>query len=173
MKKRIVFSAVMTIAGLLSSDLTHACSDMLNTLIYNAVRPVIESSQLCSELKKDFPIYINIPFVGERLLKRVTVGIDKTDQVKLSQFQYCVNGTTSTLKANIFVRCKTSDEAVIRTHIQEDFVMEATIDNATCKITEFHSSPRGDIGILIARNTGFLGEARKAMQDNLNILCGG
>ena len=103
--------------------------------------------------------------------KQETIGIDKTDTVLLNEFEYCADSQTSSLRANVFVKCRTSDNAVIKIQVQEDFEIEAKIDNQTCQIVEFHASPRGELGKLIARNVGFLERTQKTMQDNLHQLC--
>ena len=150
MKRTCFGVGTAIIICLLAPALANACNDLLNTIVFQRVRPVVESADLCRGL----PV------------------TDKTDQVRLTQFKYCAQEAVSTLKANVFVRCKTSDHAVIRIKVQEDFTLEATIENASCRITGFHASPRGDIGRLIARNTGFKERVRNSMQNNLNLICG-
>lgn len=139
-----------------------ACSSALNSVVYNTVKPVIESQQVCDGLKISKKILFN----------KVTVGIDKTEKVRLKKFDYCAGSTTSSLKAQISVTCKTSGSAVFPASVSEDISLNAQIDNQSCKITNFDASPHGEIGKLIANNSGFKKDVKNSLQKNLNTLCG-
>lgn len=160
---KIILSKLIIIFGLLGySSSASACSSVLNSVVYNAVKPVIESQDVCNGLKTKKRI----------LFKNVTIGIDKTKKVSLESFDYCAGTTTSQLKAKISVTCKTSSSALIKVQISEDISLNAQIDNQSCKIISFDASPHGEIGKLIAKNSGFKKDVKKSLQKNLNTLCG-
>ena len=130
---------------------SYACNDALNTLLYNNIKPQIESADLCADFDH----------------------IDKTARVRLKKFSYCPGAITSKIKAQLSVKCKTSDSALFKTSVTENFDFSFLIDNQTCKVFDFDSSPRGDIGKLIANNSNFKASAKKAIQDKISEICGG
>jgi hypothetical protein len=160
---KITKSLLLPLLGLAGySNSVSACSSALNSVVYNTVKPVIESQKVCDGLKRSQKI----------LFEEVTVGIDKTKKVQIMKFEYCAGLATSFLMAQISVTCETSSKAVFQASVSEDISLNAVIDNLSCKITSFDASPHGEIGKLIANNIGFKSDVKKSLQDNLNTLCG-
>lgn len=149
-----------------------ACNDILSGVVEQQARSALEGQKVCKGLNKTFPIYAHIPFVGKRLIKKVNVGIDKTKKVQLRRFEYCVNDANTQIRGRLRIRCATSRNAVVRTHIQEDFDFNVIINSSSCKIERFRAKPRGEIGRLIVRAGRLEKPAKKAAQKVLNKICG-
>lgn len=141
---------ILFILSITFSFSSYACNDALSSLLYNSIKPEIENADLCADFDH----------------------IDKTASVKLKKFSYCLGPDTSEIKAQLSVKCKTSDSAFIKTSVKEDFDFSFLIDNQTCEVSDFDSSPKGDIGKLIAKNTNFQASAKKAIQEKINEICG-
>jgi hypothetical protein len=139
-----------------------ACSDVLSTLVAAALRPVLESADLCRALKHT----ARLPFG-----RSVTVGVDHTDKVELRSLEYCPSDTDSTLQASVFVRCKTSDAAVIKFSVQEVFDIRLRVQNSNCEVLDLHVTPRGEIGRLVANVAGLPDRIKAAAAKDIQKLC--
>jgi hypothetical protein len=139
----------------------NACSDVLSTIVATALRPVIESTNVCRDLKQR----VSTP------LGAVTVGVDKTEKVELRALQYCPSPLDSILQASIFVRCSTSDAALIRLSIDETFELHLQVRNSNCEVLDMSVIPRGEIGRLIVGLTGFSDQIKQAAAQHIQVLC--
>ncbi|MUT27349.1 MULTISPECIES: hypothetical protein [Mesorhizobium] len=167
-----LISPIIAIAMPLAfSTPTQACSSLLNDAITAVVRPLIEASEPCREL--GFSVgggcAVQNPF-GGCIVRAPSFGIDKS-RVELRDFSYCVGDGQSEVRARVNVRCSTSPEAVIQTHIEEDITLTAVIDDATCALRDFHVEPSGEIGKWIAKAAGATGRLRGPIQSNLDSIC--
>jgi len=110
-------------AGVARSD--QECSNVLSTVIAEAIRPLLEQAPLCSGLRTQ----IDLGF------RKVPVGIDKTSEVSLRSLQYCPGDHSSRLSGRAFVRCETSQG--IHTSLSATVMLDMTLDNQSCAITAF------------------------------------
>jgi hypothetical protein len=138
-----------------------ACSDLLSSILAEALRPTVEKTSVCSGLKKK----VDLGFT------HVTVGIDKTAVVRLQSLQYCPSDTRSQMSASIYVKCETSPDVAIHISLDETFDLGLTVDNHTCAILSFDVAPRGAIGQLIAANTDFSSQVRAEVARHITSIC--
>jgi hypothetical protein len=139
-----------------------ACSDVQSTLIAAALRPVLQRAEVCAGLTHQ---------VNTGLFGTVTLGVDKTDTVEMRNLQYCPTEPASSLEASVFVRCKTSDAAVVRFSLEETFDVHMRVDNTTCNILDMNVVPHGDIGRLVSALTGFSEQIKQAAAQHIRSLC--
>jgi hypothetical protein len=139
----------------------HACSDVLSTVLADAVRPLIEKAPLCSGLRQDFDIGFG----------KMRLGIEKTSEVRLRSFQYCPGDVDSKLAATIHVRCETPPGEIVRFSVGETFDTQVTVDNKTCAITAFKIEPRNEIARIVAANFGFSEKVRGEIARHISVVC--
>lgn len=139
----------------------HTCSDALSTLVATALKPALERTDLCKDLKQSVNVGI----------AKVVIGVDKTDKIELRSLQYCPAATDSSLEASVLVRCRTSDAAVVHTSVEETFDVRLLVDNSTCEVREISIVPHGDIGRLIASIVGFSDQLKRAAAEQIRVFC--
>jgi hypothetical protein len=139
----------------------HACSDALSTLVAAALRPALEKEPLCRDLKKKVATPIG----------SVTLGVDHTEKVELRSLQYCASEASSSLEASVYVKCKTSDAAVVKFSIDETFDVKLTVLNDSCELTDFKVMPRGEIGQLVVALAGLSDRMKQAVAQQIRTLC--
>src|SRR5262249_8655251 len=110
---------------LVPAHAAETCSDALSTSVAGTLRPVVEGIRACSGLKTQ----IKNPFP-------ITIGVDQTDRVELRALRYCSSQTDSRLTASIYVRCRTSDAAVIKLALDETVDAEMTVRNSDCALMD-------------------------------------
>lgn len=157
---------IAAILAFLPAELPEAsaeeCSDALSTVVAAALQPTLQQQDVCRGLRRD----INGPFNS-----RLTLAIDKTDKIEIRRLRYCPSEQFSRLEASVYVRCKTSDAAVVRMSLDEEFDFKLTVRNENCEIEAFDVTPRGDIGRLVAQIVGLSDRMRAAAASNIRTLC--
>jgi hypothetical protein len=141
----------------------HACSDVLSTVLADALRPLVEKAPLCSGLRQDFDVGFGFG--------KMRLGIDKTSEVRLRSFQYCPGDVDSKLAATIYVRCETPPGEMVRFSVGETFDADVTLDNKTCAITAFKIEPRNEIARIVATNLGFSEKVRAEIKRHISVIC--
>ena len=121
----------------------------LSTKVHAYLKPKIAKEEIC----KDLP------------------HLDKTNKVDLNDFVIGRKDSTLTISANIKITCKTSDSAVIKSSASEDIAINAGFDISKCTLVDFKATPRGDVGKVIARSTGFSKKLKKQIEQKLKSIC--
>jgi hypothetical protein len=137
------------------------CSDAASTAMANALRPVVEKTQLCSGLKTK----VKTP------LGKVRIVVDKTEAVELTSLRYCPSDPASTVQATVHVACATPDKAAVQVSVEESFDIRVIVRKPGCQVSDIHIEPRGEVGKLIARHTDLLDKAKAAIAEHIADLC--
>ena len=143
------------------------CSDVLSTIIAEAVRPLLEKAPLCRGLRQE----VNVGF------GKIRLAIDKTSEVRLRSFQYCPGERDSRLKANVFVRCESSSDSVVHLSASATFQLDMTVDNQTCTITAFKIEPESrdeivrEIVRFLTANFDLTNKVRTEAARHISVVC--
>ena len=144
-------SASILLAAVLQAAPAPACDELAGRLLANAVRPAIESLG-CGDLAK--------------------AGLDRSDH-HLDSLCYSSSGPDSSVDITASLTCKTSDAALIKSHVSENVSGSARVRASDCQILELHLDASGEIGKIMIRAFDAEGAARRALQDALEHLCAG
>jgi hypothetical protein len=134
----------------------------LSTLVTAALQPELQRQDVCGGLRRE----VEGPFHT-----KLTLAVDKTDKVEIRRLQYCPGEKTSRLEASVYVKCKTSDAAVVKLSLDEQFDFRLTVRNDNCEIETFDVTARGEIGRLVAQIVGLSDRMRAAAARNIRVLC--
>jgi hypothetical protein len=161
MKQRTVLVAILVVVATAHDTMAQTCSNALSTLLSAALQPEIAKIDACKDLKREVKIG----------LFSVTVGIDKTDRIELRALSYCPAAPISHVDGSVYVRCKTSDQAVVHLTIEETFDFSMTLRNESCEIERFEVTPRGDIGRAVAELVDLPDRMKEAAAQPIRALC--
>jgi len=161
MKRGAVLIATLVLFASGRGAIAQTCSNVLSTLLSAALQPEIANLDACKDLKQEV----------KTGLFSVTVGIDKTDRIELRALTYCPADPISHVDGTVYVRCKTSDQAVVPLTIDETFDFSMTLRNDTCEIDRFDVIPRGDIGRAVAKLIGLPDRMKQAAAQPIRALC--
>ena len=139
------------------------CTNPVNLVIAQTLKPIIEKSKLCKGLKRK---------VDAGLFK-VKIKIDQTRLVKVEKINYCTSQTHRKIEATVAVECESDDDEEVHIKVAESFEVAVQISNKTCTVTDFRIEPQGDIGKLIAKNIDFKDKVRKSVEHEIAKACGG
>jgi hypothetical protein len=156
-----VLISILVLFGTARGAVAQTCSNVLSTLLAAALQPELAKLEACKDLKQEVK-------VG---LFSVTLGIDKTDRIELRTLSYCPADPMSHVDATVYVRCKTSDQAVVHLTIDETFEFSMTLRNDTCEIDRFDVTPRGEIGRAVAGLLGLSDRMKRAAAQPIRTLC--
>lgn len=81
-------------------------------------------------------------------LKSGNIGIDKTKELKITEFSLCEDGMIIEATLAVFVKCATSDAAVIKAQFSETLKASAKADLDSCKVLSADVSANGFLGKL-------------------------
>lgn len=160
------FAASLALAGLLVTGSARAeevfdCENAANQMIAATLKPIIEKAKLCKGLKKK----VNTGFF------KVKLKVNQTKEVRVESLAFCTSKTSRKIEATIHVECESPEDAEIQISLAETFEVAMTVDNKSCKITDFEVEPDGRIGELVAENTDFEDKVREAAQKQVTKLC--
>jgi hypothetical protein len=137
------------------------CAAKENVEVAETLKPLIEEARLCKGLKQK---------VDAGLFK-IKLKIDRTKSVKVESINYCTSEASRKIEANVSVECETDEDEEVQIQLAESFDVAVVISNKTCSVTDFRIEPEGDIGKLIAKNTGFEDKVRKAVEREIAKVC--
>lgn len=152
---------VMMAGGPALAGATFDCKAPENVEAADMLKPVIEKAKLCKGLKQK---------VDAGLFK-VKIKIDQTKSVKVERINFCTSDASRKIEATIAVECETDDDEEVHMNLAESFDVAVVVSNKTCKVTDFHIEPEGDIGKLIAKNTDFEDKVRKTVEKEIAKVC--
>jgi hypothetical protein len=161
MKRGTVLVAILVLVATAQGAIAQTCSNALSTLLSAALQPEIAKIDACTDIKREV----------KTGLFSVTLGIDKTDRIELRALSYCPADPTSHVDGSVYVRCKTSDQAVVHLTIDETFDFSMTLRNDTCGIERFEVTPRGDIGRAVAELVDLPDRMKEAAAQPIRALC--
>jgi hypothetical protein len=72
----------------------------------------------------------------------------------------------------VYVKCRTSDAAVVKLSVDEIFDIRMRVQNSTCEVLDMSVIPRGEIGRLVMRLVGFPDQIKEAAARQIKTLCG-
>jgi hypothetical protein len=149
-------------AGTAKAQEVFNCDNAANQMIAATLKPIIEKAKLCKGLKKK---------VDTGIFK-VKLKVNQTKLVRVESLAFCTSTTSRKIEATIHVECESPEDADVDISLAETFEVAMTVDNKSCKITDFEVEPDGEIGELIAENTDFEDKVREAAQKQVTKLCG-
>lgn len=126
-----------------------ACDAFVGRLVSSAIAPEIEKLE-CEGISK--------------------AGLDKPAH-HLQSVCYTSNGPTSELEIVADLTCKTSDKAVLKSHISETVTATAEVNGADCKITNFQIKTKGALAQLLLGAFKADAIGRTKLQDALDKVC--
>jgi hypothetical protein len=153
--------APLLFAGAARAEETFNCDNPANQAIASVLKPVIEKAKLCKGLRQKVD-------VG---LFKVKIRADQTKLVRVESLAFCTSDKSRRIEATIHVECESPEDAEVGISLAETFEVAMTVDNKSCKITDFEVEPDGEIGELIAENTDFEDKVRKAAQKQVTKFC--
>jgi hypothetical protein len=142
-------SLAMLMTGTASSAI--ACDDFIGNLLSTRLTPAVQSLG-CSALGK--------------------AGVDVAEH-RLESVCYTSSGPTSKLEIVVGLRCRTSDRALIPVSISGRVTADAGVRGSDCTLLDVHVRPSGEIGKILIKAFNAKGQARKALEGGLRMICGG
>lgn len=135
-----------------------ACDDLVDRLITNKLKPVIEDLD-CSVVKN--------------------LGVDKKDH-KLVGVCYESTGAMSKIRIDTQLHCQGSDQSVVSKivgkhaipSVSENVTVVAEARGSDCKVIDAQIKPSGELGKALASLFDANGKARDALQQGLTEACG-
>ncbi len=104
-------------------------------------------------------------------LKQGPIAIDKTKDLELKAFELCEDGPIIRASAAVFIRCATSDAAVIRASASETVKAVAVANLDTCKVTEASVSANGDLAQAVLKLVGADKNMRSEIEKAIKPYC--
>jgi hypothetical protein len=156
----VVIAYFMTFRPVFAEE-TFDCANPVNAAIAGALKPIIEKTKLCKGLKRKI----------DAGLFKVKIKVDQTKSVKVEKINYCTSQTHRRIEGTVAVECESDDDEEVQIQLAETFDVAVEISNKTCAVTGFRIEPKGDIGKLIARNSGFEDKVRKAVAHEIAKAC--
>lgn len=142
----VAFALVMIFFG---SSGASACDEFASRLLDKAIRPSIETLD-CGSLGK--------------------AGLNVSDHHLLS-ICYTSAGPTSNIEIVADLKCKTSDQALIKAQIGDRVTARAEVRASDCQLLSVDVTAAGEIGKLLLDAFDVNGEARNALVQALSRLC--
>ena len=104
-------------------------------------------------------------------LKKGPFGIDKTETLELLRFSLCETGPVVAASITVHIKCATSDQAVLKTGLEDDVTATASANLDTCQVLDTDVSSKKFIvetGIEIA---GLQMKLREAAESEIKAYC--
>lgn len=147
--KRSLLVLVFGATAMAASAEAKSCDPFTSDIMERLVRPVIEAAPACEGAPH----------------------LNKTKQVRLKRFEYCLENGVARVEGRIFVRCATSSKALFPSSAEEDIDFLIGADEKTCALKEFTAQPRGEVGRLIAKAARLEEAAKTAAKNALEAYC--